>query len=95
MIFTQTTEQNGSITIDGYSNAKTMKQALKELQTEVAKYSALEASAIMDNLEVVNQDTQHAEYFIQCEPVGCASIEIHDQMKYKEANWYLAMKFTN
>lgn len=95
MTFTAKTEKNGYVHIDGYSKAKTVNGALKDLSREVAKYNEAEAKCIIDaivNGEQVVIKTE--EYMVEVEEVGCATKYINDEeIEYKEANFYLHIMY--
>ena len=98
MIFTDKIERNGIIIIDGYSNAKTVKGAIKDLAKEVSKYSILESNGLIDNMEetinTLNIKYDDCDYVVECESVSCATTYIDDETnEYKEANFYLHISF--
>lgn len=98
MIFTQTVERENTITIDGYSKAKTVKGAIKDLAKEVAKYSTDEANNLIDGIEetinILNQRSEGCEYWIDCEDVPCAcKYNEEGEPEYKEASQYIAICF--
>jgi len=98
MIFTEKTEINGIIKIDGYSKAKTIKGALKDLAREVKKHNETEGNAITyvleDTIGILNQRFNGSTYYIDCEEVSCASRAIDDDNnEYAEANFYIGIGF--
>ena len=97
MIFVDKTERNGLIHIDGYSNAKTVNGALKDLAREVAKVSELEASVITDAIKFGDEVCVDTEYYkVECEEVGCASRFVDEEAmecEYRPANFYLHIMF--
>jgi hypothetical protein len=101
MIFTQIeARQNGYTHIDGYSKAKTIKGAIKDLAKEIEKVNTIEANTIIDNIEdtISILNITNEGYFIECELVSCASRFINEEqseVEYKEANYYLHICFAS
>jgi len=98
MIFKEMREKSNTITIDGYSKAKTLKGAIKDLAKEVAKYSVNEANnitdAVEDTINILNQRYAECEYWIDCEEVPCATKYTENgEAEYKESNYYIAICF--
>lgn len=98
MIFKEIIERENIITIDGYSKAKTVKGAIKDLAKEIAKHSTDEANNLIENIEdtisVLNQRFEGCEYWIDCEEVSCAvKYNEEGEAEYKEANHYMAICF--
>ena len=93
------TNSNGFTILDGYSNAKTIKGALKDLAKEVAKISESESNCIIENMNdtISNLNMEHAKdcYFINCEDVSCATKwnENKESIEYKNGNFYLCIGF--
>jgi hypothetical protein len=78
MIFVSVeTRQEGYTHIDGYSNVKTIKGAIKDLAREVAKINQNEANVLTDYIDdtiaMLNQPHDSPDYFIECEEVPSAS----------------------
>lgn len=79
MNFVTVEKRNGTVNIDGYSRRKTLKAALKDLASTVAKYDKGEADAITNYLDdivgmVQNGMTNEAGcYYIEAQEVSCAS----------------------
>jgi len=98
--FTGVIERKDTITIDGYSNRKTLKAAFNELAKEVAKYDEIEAMGITNmnksDIEDIQQFENYADsYYVEVQEVGCASKWNNetDGMEYDEANFYLLIRF--
>jgi hypothetical protein len=96
MIFTSIRKQNGICVIDGYSNKKTIKGALSDINKEVSKIDQSEAASLkqfgMDN---VNKDFgDDCDYQISITEVPNASIYLNDEVvDYQEANFYCYIRF--
>ena len=97
MIYAQIeNRKNGFTHIDGYSKAKTVNGALKDLARYVLKYNEGEAKFIIDGIANKENPLINSEYYIlECEEVGCASRinEETDEMEYKEGNFYLHLMY--
>jgi hypothetical protein len=98
MIFGEIVERENTITIDGYSKAKTLKGAIKDLAKEVAKYSTNEAEGLTayidDTIKILNQRNKECAYWVDCEEVPCATRYINDEeVEYKESNYYIGICF--
>lgn len=98
MIFKEMVEKASTITIDGYSKAKTLKGAIKDLAKEVSKYNTSEANNITDSIDetinILNQRSADCEYWIDCEEVSCATKYTEDgKEEYKESSYYMAICF--
>ena len=95
------TNNSGLTILDGYSKAKTIKGALKDLSREVAKISESEShftDYMEDTLAIINASHGN-EWFIECQQVGSASRIVEDEdgnfldMEYAEGNFYLCIGF--
>lgn len=96
--FADVIERKETITVDGYSSAKTLKGAIKDFGRYIKKhYSESEGSVLTDYPdESVVDPTEDADYFFQAEGVPCATrlIEETEEMEYKEGyNYYLVIRF--
>lgn len=102
MIFTDVIERDNSFTIDGYSNRKTIKGAIKEFGKYIAKnYSEAEGNNLIEYQEECIQEPSQEDvrngltsYFFTIEEVPCASKLNHvtDEIEYSEANYYLCIR---
>ena len=91
------TNSNGLTILDGYSNAKTLKGALKDLSREVAKITESEShfTDFMEDTIAMLNIPHGNEWFIEYEEVACAS-QFNDnteEMEYKNGNFYLCIGF--
>lgn len=99
MVFVEShTNNNGLTILDGYSKAKTVKGALKDLSREVAKINELEShftDYLDETITMLNIPHDVDNWFIDCEEVGCASKinEQTDNIEYAEGNFYLCIGF--
>lgn len=100
MTFVQIEKRNGMIGLDGYSQNKTLKGALKDLAREVAKIDKGESDAILNNIdEMVGMATDMMnipnEWYIEAQEVHCASrrSEKNDEIEYADGHWYLYIRF--
>ena len=94
MIFTGTIERENTMTIDGYSKAKTVKGAIADLSREVAKYNTNEAEGMTQCIDetIAILGNKDSDYWVECEEVPCATKYINDEEnEYKEANYYIAI----
>lgn len=79
MNFVAIEKRNGMVNIDGYSRRKTLKAALKDLASVVAKYNKGEADAITNYLDETVEMVQNGMvneagyYYIEAREVACAS----------------------
>ena len=79
MKFAEIEIRNGMVNLDGYSDRKTLRGALKDLAREVAKIDKGEADCIAsyldDTLEMVRQGmtNEPGYYYIEAQEVPCAS----------------------
>lgn len=105
IIFADTIERVHTITIDGYSDRKTISGAVKDFGRYIEKtYHNGEGQAIIDivkdgisetNSPFASPEGSDGGYFFEIEEVPCASRydESIDSMEYREANYYLYMRF--
>ena len=101
MKFVEVENRRGMINLDGYSDRKTLRGALKDLAREVAKIDKGEADGIteyMDDTMVMVREGMTNEpgaWYIEAEEVSCASRfnEDADEMEYADGNWYLYIRF--
>ena len=90
------------IDIDGYSNKKTLNGAIKDLARAADEFKNGEGDALRENIKdnelvMVKPDKTigGAQYILEWEEVPQASQinEKTDEMEYKDANWYLHLRF--
>ena len=101
MKFVQIETRRGMVNLDGYSDRKTLRGALKDLAREVAKIDKGEADCITeyldDTLEMVRQGmtNEPGYYYIEALEVGCACQynEETGETKYADGHWYLYIRF--
>jgi hypothetical protein len=104
IIFADSIERENTITVDGYSDRKTINGAVKDFGRYIEKkYHNGEGQTIIDivndgisetNSPFASAQSSDGGYFFEIEEVPCASRynEI-GEMEYKEANYYLVMRF--
>lgn len=93
MIFVGTVERTNTITIDGYSKAKTASGALSDFGRYIkAHISESEGQSIIDYKEesLIPASSSCGGYFLEIEEVPCAT-KYNDlgDIEYKEANFYI------
>lgn len=90
-------ERPDTITIDGYSTAKTVNGAIVDFGRYITKYfSKSEGEALIQYKSeclLVPQDDN--KYFLTTEKVPCASNwnEDTEEMEYTDGNYYLCIRF--
>lgn len=93
MIFVGTIERPNTITIDGYSDAKTVKGALSDFGRYVKNHiSETEGQAIIDYREecLISASSSCGGYFLEIEEIACAAnCNEQDEIEYKDANFYI------
>lgn len=106
MKYTGIIERPNTITIDGYSNAKTIKGAISEMGRYIKKHiSESEGNAIIDAKEEAiynpcNETNSYIftndpnNYFFTIEEVPCASTlnEDTDEIEYSEGRFYMVVR---
>ncbi len=94
MVFTEAREGCGWTHLDGYSKAKTVKGAYKDLMREVAKISESEGNIPYEYNEGLINAGSHDGYMIEIDEVSCASkLSKEEEIEYKEANFYCFIRF--
>jgi hypothetical protein len=105
IIFAGSIERENTVTVDGYSDRKTISGAVKDFGRYIEKkYHNGEGQCIINivkdgisetNNPFVSPKDSCGGYFFEIEEVPCASRydEETDEMEYKEANYYLCMRF--
>jgi hypothetical protein len=105
IIFADAIEREHTITVDGYSDKKTVSGAVKDFGRYIEKrYHNGEGQAIIDivkygisetNSPFASPEGSDGGYFFEIEEVPGASRydETTDDREYKEANYYLCMRF--
>lgn len=101
MKFAEVSIRHGMVNLDGYSDRKTLRGALKDLAREVAKIDKGEAEAITnymdENIQIVKDGmtNEPGAWYIEAEEVdsACRFNEDTDEMEYAEGNWYLYIRF--
>ena len=101
MKFVQIENRKGMINLDGYSDRKTLRGALRDLAREVAKIDKGEAAGItdyMDDTLALVRDGMTNEpgcWYIEAQEVSiaCQYNEDTDEMKYADGRWYLYIRF--
>lgn len=97
MKFVGVIERPETMTVDGYSNAKTANGAIAEFGRYIMKhFSESEGKALVDyKQECLLSPQKDCEYFLTIEEVGCASNwnEETEEMEHAEGNYYLCMRF--
>ena len=100
LIYPEAIEREATVTVDGYSNRKTMKAAIKEMGRYIRdNFDEGEGQSILDYPEecrVSNECKKSGCYFLEVEEVEGASYfdEDADEItEYAEANWYILCRF--
>lgn len=95
-------EREDTITVDGYSKAKTLKGALNDIgrfienKLDEGEGKLLQVSNKEDAEEVLTiGNHSYSEYGIEVEEVGCATKvdEEGNIIEYSEANFYVMVRF--
>lgn len=101
MIYPEYRKGNGMVIVDGYSNRKAVKTAIKDMGRWVRdNLDKGEGQLIIDYPEEVRisfDAKKQGGYFLEVEEVPCASKwhEDTDEMEYEEANYYVVVRFTD
>lgn len=101
MKFVQIENRKGMINLDGYSDRKTLRGALRDLAREVAKIDKGEADGITnymaDTLALVREGMSNEPgcWYIEAQEVesACQWNEDTDEMEYADGHWYLYIRF--
>lgn len=101
MKFAEAITRHGMVNLDGYSDRKTLRGALKDLAREVAKIDKGEADNILeymnDTIQMVKDGmtNEPGAWYIEAEEVSsaCRYNEDTDEMEYADGNWYLYIRF--
>ena len=97
MKFAGIIERAETVTVDGYSNRKTAKAAIKEMGRYIRdNVNETEGNAIIDYPEesLLSASESYGGYFLEIEEVPCASQynEDTDEVEYDEANYYIVCR---
>lgn len=97
MKFVGVIERPITITVDGYSNAKTVNGAIAEFGRYIAKhFDEGEGKSLIEyKSECVLEPDEYGGYFLTIEKVPCACKlnEETEEMEYSDGNYYLCMRF--
>lgn len=96
MIFVGTIEREETVTVDGYSKAKTINGVLGDFGRYIRdNISKIEGEAILSYREesLVPANVSDGGYFLEIEEVPCATRYIDNTVEYKEANYYICARF--
>lgn len=101
MKFVQIENRKGMINLDGYSDRKTLRGALRDLAREVAKIDKGEADGIANylddtiNLLKEGMTNEPGCWYIEAQEVesACKWNEDTDEMEYTDGHWYLYIRF--
>lgn len=97
MKFVGAIERSNTMTVDGYSNAKTINGAISEFGRYIAKhFDETEGSALVEyKSECLLNPINDEDYLLTIEEVGCACNwnEETEEMEYADGNYYLCMRF--
>ena len=94
MIYVDIVKRERTITIDGYSKAKTIRGAISDIGRYIKRHiSEREGNAILEYKEqaVISSSKSEGGYFLELEEVGCAS-KLNDKtgvIEYSDSNWYI------
>ena len=90
-------ERKLTMTIDGYSNVKTINGAISDLGRYIAKhFSESEGNNLIEyKQECLMNPTNDCDYFLTVEEVPCASTwnDEAEEMEYTDANYYLCIRY--
>ena len=95
MIFTDMIVRENTITIDGYSNRKTIKGALSDMGRYIRdNVSKSEGEAIIELREesLAPASGSDGGYFLEIEEVPCATRCVNNNLEYAEANYYICCR---
>lgn len=104
IIFPEMIERENTITVDGYSNKKTLNAAIKDFGKYIEnKFHNGEGQSLIDmvndginetNSPFIPASKSEGGYFFEVENVGCASRcdNDTDEIEYKEANFYFVIR---
>lgn len=98
MTYVGTIERENTITVDGYSSAKTLKGAIADFGRYIKKHiDKGEGESMIEYKEesLVAAKNSEGGYFLEVEDVPCASTinEETDEMEYKDGyNFYLVCR---
>ena len=96
MIFVDTIERTNTITIDGYSKAKTVNGALSDFGRYIKSHiSESEGQLIIDYKDEAQVTASGSDggYFLEVEEVSCATkYNKLGELEYKEANFYMVCR---
>lgn len=104
IIFPAKIERADTVIVDGYSDRKTFEGAVKDFGRFIEKkFKNGEGQALIDTIEdgisetnqiIFKAETSDGGYFFEVEEVPCASrYNDFNEMEYKEANYYICMRF--
>jgi hypothetical protein len=99
MKFVGVIERETTITVDGYSNRKTLKAALKDMGRYIRDHlNEGEGQCILNYPEEVRVSWEAKKqgcYFLEAEEVPCACRwhEDTEEMEYADGNWYIVCRF--
>lgn len=85
-------------TIDGYSNAKTIKGALNDMGRYIEKHLNFDEGNKKEASETISiGNHSYSDYGVEVEEVGCATKidEDGNVLEYSEANFYIMVRFVN
>ena len=96
MIFVDTIERTNTITIDGYSKAKTVNGALSDIVRYIKTHiSESDGQSIIDYKEesLIPASSSCGGYFLEIEEVPCAA-KYNDlgEIEYKDGNFYIVCR---
>jgi hypothetical protein len=92
-------ERQKTMTVDGYSNAKTINGAIAEFGRYIMKhFSESEGSSLVEYKQECLLDSKKCEdggYYFVIEEVECATNwnENTNEMEYADGKWYLCIRF--
>lgn len=93
MTYTGVIERETTITVDGYSSAKTMKGAIADFGRYIKKhFSEGEGENLIEYKEecLLSANNSYGGYFLEVEEVPCASNwnEEKEEMEYKDGYYF-------
>lgn len=98
LIYVDVVEREETITIDGYSTAKTIKGSISDMGKYIKRhYSESEGDAMIKSKEeaLIAAKDSEGGYYLEIEEVSCASRwnNEKEQMEYQDANFYIVCRF--
>lgn len=95
-------DYSATMTIDGYSTAKTILGVVRDIEREVAKIESIKNQSSWYSCTskkeaeelLLTANNSYGGFYLEIEEVGCASQmnEDTDEMEYKDGNFYFCTR---